>query len=106
MTLRPAELERIRSIAVQIAESAGAILLRRYQKLAHGEVEHKGRTDLVTAADRESEAHVIARLREHFAGHGIVAEEGGRSEARAGLTWYIDPLDGTTNYVHGYHAFA
>ena len=106
MSLKPAELDRIRGIAVQIAESAGAILLRRYQKLQQSEIEHKGRTDLVSVADRESEAHVIARLNENFSGHGIVAEESDPQPGRGQLTWYIDPLDGTTNYVHGYHAFA
>lgn len=106
MTLKPAELERISKIAVQIAESAGAILLRRYQKLQQSEIEHKGRTDLVSVADRESEAHVIARLQEHFTGHGIVAEESDPQPGRGQLTWYIDPLDGTTNYIHGFHAFA
>jgi myo-inositol-1(or 4)-monophosphatase len=106
MSIRPAELDRIRSLAVQIAESAGAVLMRRYQKLVHGDVEHKGRTDLVTAADRESEALVIARLKENFPGHGIVAEESAPQPGRGELTWYIDPLDGTTNYVHGFHAFA
>ena len=104
--MKAAELDRIRSIAVQIAEGAGAVLSRRYQKLAPGEIEHKGRTDLVTAADRESEAHVIARLKEHFASHGIVAEESAPQPGKGQLCWYIDPLDGTTNFAHGFHAFA
>lgn len=106
MTLKPAELDRIRNLAIQIAEGAGAILTRRFQKLQQSEVEHKGRTDLVSVADRESEAYVITRLKENFAGHGIVAEESDPQPGRGALTWYIDPLDGTTNYVHGYHAFS
>lgn len=104
MSLKPAELDRIRGIAIQIAQSAGAILMRRYQKLQQSEIEHKGRTDLVSVADRESEAHVVQRLKENFADHGIVAEESDPRPDR--LTWYIDPLDGTTNYIHGFHAFA
>jgi myo-inositol-1(or 4)-monophosphatase len=103
---RPAELDRIRRRAITIAEGAGKILERRYQKLQQSEVEHKGRTDLVSVADRESEAHVKAQLTEHFGSHGIVAEESAATKGRSELTWYVDPLDGTTNYVHGFHAFS
>lgn len=103
---RPAELDRIRRRAIQIAEGAGKILERRYQKLQQADVEHKGRTDLVSVADRESEAYVVAQLSEHFASHGVVAEESAAVKGRTELTWYVDPLDGTTNYVHGFHAFS
>ena len=84
--------------AIEIAREAGQILL------AHCGVsfELKGDYDLVTAADRASEALVIKRLRERFPSHGIVAEEGGRAEMEAELRWYVDPLDGTTNFAHGY----
>lgn len=84
--------------AIDIAREAGQILM------AHRGVsfELKGEHDLVTAADRASEELVVRRLRERFPEHGIVAEEGGRAEMDAELRWYVDPLDGTTNFAHGY----
>jgi myo-inositol-1(or 4)-monophosphatase len=84
--------------AIEIAREAGQILL------AHrgAAFELKGAYDLVTAADRASEELVIRRLRERFPQHGIVAEEGGRAEMHAALRWYVDPLDGTTNFAHGF----
>jgi myo-inositol-1(or 4)-monophosphatase len=87
--------------AIEIAREAGQVLL------AHRGVEFelKGAYDLVTAADRASEQLVIKRLRERFPEHGIVAEEGGRAEMQAAMRWYVDPLDGTTNFAHGYPAW-
>jgi myo-inositol-1(or 4)-monophosphatase len=84
--------------AIQIAREAGQVLL------AHRGVgfELKGDYDLVTAADKASEKLIISRLREQFPEHGIVAEEGGRAEMEAELRWYVDPLDGTTNFAHQY----
>jgi len=84
--------------AIEIAREAGQVLL------AHRGVgfELKGDYDLVTAADRASEQLVLKRLRERFPDHGIVAEEGGRAELDADLRWYVDPLDGTTNFAHGF----
>src|SRR5581483_4774071 len=87
--------------AIEIAREAGQVLL------AHRGVgfELKGAFDLVTAADRASERLIIQRLRARFPGHGIVAEEGGRAELDSELRWYVDPLDGTTNFAHGYPAW-
>ena len=84
--------------AIEIALEAGQILM------AHRGVgfELKGAHDLVTAADRASEQFIVKRLKEEFPTHGIVAEEGGRAELEAPLRWYVDPLDGTTNFAHGY----
>jgi myo-inositol-1(or 4)-monophosphatase len=67
--------------------------------------ELKGDFDLVTEADRASERLVVERLRSHFPSHGIVAEEGGGHESSSGYTWYVDPLDGTTNFAHGFPVF-
>jgi len=84
--------------AIEIAREAGEVLM------AHRGVafELKGEHDLVTAADRASEKLVIQCLQERFPEHGIFAEEGGRAALQNPLRWYIDPLDGTTNYAHGY----
>ncbi|MBV9158125.1 MAG: inositol monophosphatase [Acidobacteriaceae bacterium] len=84
--------------AIEIAREAGQVLL------AHRGVafELKGAYDLVTAADRASEQLVLTRLKERFPQHGIVAEEGGRAEMHSELRWYVDPLDGTTNFAHGF----
>lgn len=84
--------------AIVIAREAGQVLM------AHRGVdfELKGDYDLVTAADRASEQLVMKRLRDRFPKHGIVAEEGGRAEMQAELRWYVDPLDGTTNFAHGF----
>jgi len=84
--------------AIEIAREAGQVLM------AHrgAGFELKGDYDLVTAADHASEQLVIKRLKERFPTHGIVAEEGGRAQMESELRWYVDPLDGTTNFAHGF----
>ncbi|HEX4809017.1 MAG TPA: inositol monophosphatase family protein [Bryobacteraceae bacterium] len=84
--------------AIEIAHDAGQILM------AHRGVgfELKGEYDLVTAADRASETLVVKRLKERYPDHGIIAEEGGHAEMRSEYRWYVDPLDGTTNFAHGF----
>jgi myo-inositol-1(or 4)-monophosphatase len=69
------------------------------------EITYKRRSDLVTAADRRSEAMIVERLQRHFPEHGIVAEEGGGHSAPSEYCWYVDPLDGTTNFAHGFPMF-
>ena len=59
----------------------------------------------MTEADRASEKLVVERLRSHFPSHSIVAEEGGGHEGASGYRWYVDPLDGTTNFAHGYPVY-
>ena len=85
---------------VDIALAAGS-LLRHYfeRKVAF---EFKADFDLVTEADKASEQLVVERLRARFPGHGIVAEEGGGNPAESEFCWYVDPLDGTSNFAHGY----
>ena len=87
--------------AIEIASEAGQILLANRGV----SFELKGDYDLVTAADKASEQLIVKRLRERYPKHGIVAEEGGRAEMEAELRWYVDPLDGTTNFAHGYPAW-
>lgn len=69
-------------------------------------VEHKGRIDLVTEVDKEAQARIVSAIEKHFPDHGILAEEGYRKDGRSGYTWIIDPLDGTTNFVHRLPVYA
>ena len=67
--------------------------------------EYKGDVDLVTEADRASEKLISERLRAAFPEHGIYGEEGTRTGLDSEYRWYIDPLDGTTNFAHGFPVF-
>jgi len=87
----------------QTAREAGALLMRHFK--ARVEIEYKGDVDLVTVADRESETLIVGRIRERFPQHDIIGEEGTRTETGAEFKWYIDPLDGTTNFAHGFPVF-
>jgi myo-inositol-1(or 4)-monophosphatase len=89
--------------AVDIAREAGALLSTYFERRIAFEL--KGDFDLVTEADRASERLVVERLRSHFPSHSIVAEEGGGHEGSSGYRWYVDPLDGTTNFAHGYPVY-
>jgi myo-inositol-1(or 4)-monophosphatase len=68
-------------------------------------VEYKGDVDVVTEADRTSEALITRRIRERWPGHNIMGEEGTRTEQGSEYRWYVDPLDGTTNFAHTYPVF-
>ena len=89
--------------ATDIAREAGSLLAQLFHR-PH-EVTYKRRSDLITEADRRSEALIIERLRSHFPNHGIVAEEGGGQQTDSEYCWYVDPLDGTTNFAHGFPVF-
>src|ERR1019366_1122694 len=67
--------------------------------------ELKGEHDLVTAADRASEKLIVERLQAHFPSHSIVAEEGGGHKGSSEFCWYVDPLDGTTNFAHSFPVY-
>ena len=86
-----------------IAREAGALLMVHFHR--HVKIEYKGDVDLVTVADRESEALILARIRSHFPSHDVMGEEGTRIETGSDYKWYVDPLDGTTNFAHGYPVF-
>jgi myo-inositol-1(or 4)-monophosphatase len=89
--------------AAAIAREAGA---RLREFLAAGvETEYKGDVDLVTVADRTVEKLIRTRLSETFPDHGIYGEEGTRERLDAEFRWYVDPLDGTTNFAHGFPQF-
>jgi myo-inositol-1(or 4)-monophosphatase len=91
--------------AIETAREAGAILRPEFDRPK--EISYKGEVDIVTESDRRSEALIVARLRKHYPDHAIIAEEGsGSAAAGAKYCWHVDPLDGTTNFAHGYPCFA
>ncbi len=89
--------------AIEIAREAGALLAELSTQPL--EINYKHRSDLVTVADRRSEALIVGRLRERFPDHAIVGEEGSKYQSSTDYCWYVDPLDGTTNYAHGFPVF-
>jgi myo-inositol-1(or 4)-monophosphatase len=92
-------------VASDTAREAGAILRREFDRPK--KISYKGEVDIVTESDRRSEEIIVERLKEHFPDHAIIAEEGGGAAAAgAKYCWHVDPLDGTTNFAHGYPCFA
>lgn len=98
------DLVGILKTAESIARSAGSSLREAYSQPR--QIEYKGAVNLVTQADRASEHLIVSALREAFPAHAIVAEEGSENGGKSGLTWLVDPLDGTTNFAHGFPVFA
>lgn len=85
----------------QALEKAGGILRRNFGKV---KTRYKGKANLVTTADFESQAAILALIRKNFPDHDYYAEESARRSTGSDYVWVIDPLDGTTNYAHGYPA--
>ena len=95
--------EREREVAVAAARAAGEVLRGHFRRLAPGSVREKGKNDLVSAADAESEETLRRHLREAFPADGFLGEETGASGVVAtGRRWIVDPLDGTLNFVQGF----
>jgi myo-inositol-1(or 4)-monophosphatase len=91
-------------VAIEAAREAGAMLRETFDQPKN--ISYKGEVDLVTESDRRAEALILAKLRKHFPAHDLVAEEGTGSSAGSPYVWHVDPLDGTTNFAHGYPCFA
>src|SRR6516225_10746203 len=87
----------------EIAREAGALIMGHFHQ--HLKVEYKGDADLVTVADRESEALILRHIRSRWPDHNVMGEEGARIEQGGEYLWYVDPLDGTTNFAHGFPVF-
>lgn len=103
------------NIGIRAARRAGDLILRSMNKLHQLEVRRKDINDFVTEVDLRAEAEIIDAIRTTFPDHGILAEESGRTDSKRGnknaagedeFVWIIDPLDGTTNFIHGFPQFA
>jgi myo-inositol-1(or 4)-monophosphatase len=89
--------------AIETALEAGGIL--RDELSRPPQISYKGEVDLVTQADKRSESAIVSRLTRYFPDHSIAAEEGTGEEKPSDFRWHVDPLDGTTNFAHGYPCF-
>lgn len=104
MTAFASVLNQAYRIAVEAALEAGRILRWHFQRGL--EIRYKGEIDLVTEADLASEQAVLARIQSAFPEHRVLAEESGETDRDSPWLWVVDPLDGTTNFAHGFPVFA
>ncbi|MDP8257927.1 MAG: inositol monophosphatase family protein [Candidatus Aadella gelida] len=97
-------LTKIKEVAIMAAQSAGEYVVSRVGNIR--EIKHKGGiNNIVTDADKASEKMIIDLITKEFPEHSILAEESGMSENKSGIKWIIDPIDGTTNFAHGFPVF-
>jgi len=94
------------NIAVRAARRAGELIVRSLNRLESLTVSSKERNDFVTEVDRAAEQEIIGSIRRLYPQHAFLAEESGRSGGEHDTLWIIDPLDGTTNFLHGFPVFA
>lgn len=95
------------NIALRAARKAGDIIAQASERLDRVKVEEKGCNDFVTDVDRQAEREIVYHLKKAFPDHGILGEESGEAgNADSDYQWVIDPLDGTTNFIHGIPHFA
>ena len=92
------------TVLLEMAKEAGKILRDGYGK--KHEIDHKGSINLVTEIDQKSETYLVKTIREKFPEHTIIAEESGKHQGSNHACWYIDPLDGTSNYAHDIPIFS
>jgi myo-inositol-1(or 4)-monophosphatase len=100
--VRDDELDEISRVALAAIHRAGKLLAKRFGDTGALQVETKSPFDYVTDVDRASEDLIVDTIREHFPEHAILAEERSARHLPSGLTWVVDPLDGTTNFIHGF----
>jgi myo-inositol-1(or 4)-monophosphatase len=98
-------MQPLLNIGMRAARRAGDLIVKSLARLDSLKVDSKGRNDFVSEIDRKSEADIIATIRRSYPQHAILAEESGRSGENE-YVWIIDPLDGTTNFLHGFPVFA
>jgi myo-inositol-1(or 4)-monophosphatase len=93
------------NIAVRAARAAGEVIIRSLNRLESLTITSKGRNDFVSEVDHAAEAEIIKLIRKNYPNHAFLAEESGRT-GESETVWIIDPLDGTTNFLHGFPTFA
>lgn len=103
MTTATKQTDNFLPAMTAIAREAGALLLQYFHQGL--KIEYKGDADLVTAADRGSESLIRERIAKQFPSHDVLGEEQGLNDRGSEYRWYVDPLDGTTNFAHGYPVF-
>lgn len=95
------------NIAIRAARAAGDLIVRYLDRVDTLNITPKGRNDFVSEVDRKAEEEIVSILRKAYPSHGFLGEEGGRHGGPRGeFIWIIDPLDGTTNFLHGFPQFA
>jgi len=94
------------NIAVTAARKAGDIIIRHVERIDRLTIKAKEYNDFVSQVDRHAEDEIIYTLRKAHPDHAILAEESGAHDGSAEFQWVIDPLDGTTNFLHGFPVFA
>ena len=98
-------MQPLLNIGMRAARRAGDFIVRNLSRLDSLKIDTKGRNDFVTDIDRKAEADIMATIRRSHPDHAFLAEESGRS-GESEYVWIIDPLDGTTNFLHGFPTFA
>lgn len=100
-------LEKLTSAVCKIAQQAGAYIREERSKFSLESVERKHAHDYVSYVDKGSELRIVSALRELLPEAGFITEEGtAKNDQRSNLTWVVDPLDGTTNFIHQYAPYA
>lgn len=93
-------------IAVQITQAVNKLLMSKFKRTGNGHIQFKKHAEIVTNADLEANKYITTKLLKHFPDHDIISEEAKKIDNPGIKTWYIDPLDGTTNFAYGFLEFA
>ena len=96
--------QRLMALAAAAAQAAGDLQMQRIGQVMR--IEYKGEANIVTEVDKASEDLIVQMIHAQFPDHDIVSEESDIYRKQSDIRWYIDPLDGTTNYAHGFPFFA
>jgi myo-inositol-1(or 4)-monophosphatase len=101
-------MQPLLNIAVRAARRAGEVIIRGMNRVHRLDIRAKGQNDFVTEIDTQAELEIIEIVRKHYPDHAVLAEESGHSGLKddSEFVWIIDPLDGTTNFLHGFPQFA